>query len=123
METKTNKSVFGKIDLPTVKNIILVASGKGGVGKSTVAANLAVALSKTGAKTALVDADIYGPSIPLMFDVEGEKPEVISMNGKSFMKPIEKYGIKLISIGFILGPKVALIWRGPMASKALNSII
>jgi len=122
METKTKKSVFGKIDLPTVKNIILVASGKGGVGKSTVAANLAVALSKTGAKTALVDADIYGPSIPLMFDVEGEKPEVINMNGKSLMKPIEKYGIKLISIGFILGPEIALIWRGPMASKALSQL-
>jgi len=87
METKTKKSVFGKIDLPTVKNIILVASGKGGVGKSTVAANMAVALSKTGAKTALVDADIYGPSIPLMFDVEGEKPEIINRNGKSLMKP------------------------------------
>lgn len=122
METKTNKPVSGKIELPSVKNIILVASGKGGVGKSTVAANLAVALSKTGAKTALVDADIYGPSIPLMFDVEGEKPELIGMNGKTFMKPIEKYGIKLISIGFVLEPKVALIWRGPMASKALTQL-
>ncbi len=122
METKTNKSVFDKIDLPSVKNIILIASGKGGVGKSTVAANLAVALSKTGANTALVDADIYGPSIPLMFDVEGEKPEVINMDGKSFLKPIEKYGIKLISIGFLIDPKIALVWRGPMASKALTQL-
>lgn len=108
--------------LPNVKNVIAVASGKGGVGKSTVAANLAIALSKTGAKVALVDADIYGPSIPIMFGVEDEKPMVKEVNGKTKVIPIERYGIKMLSIGFFVDPNQALIWRGPLASGALKQL-
>ena len=106
-----------------VKNIIAVASGKGGVGKSTVAANLAVALSKTGAKVGLLDADIYGPSIPLMFDLEGAQPAGKEVDGKTRILPIEQYGIKLLSIGFFVKPEQALIWRGVMATNALNQLL
>jgi len=105
--------------LAKVKNIIAIASGKGGVGKSTVSANLAVALARTGAKVGLLDADIYGPSIPLMFDVLNVHPKVIEQNGKSIIYPVEKHGIKLLSIGFFVDPSKALLWRGPMASNAL----
>jgi ATP-binding protein involved in chromosome partitioning len=105
-----------------VKNIIAVASGKGGVGKSTVAANLAVALAKTGAKTALVDADIFGPSVPIMFGVEHEHPFIEEQNGRQYMVPVEKHGVKLISIGFLADPTQAIVWRGPMASKALKQL-
>ena len=109
--------------IPGIKNIIAVASGKGGVGKSTVTANLAVTLAKMGFSVGILDADIYGPSIPIMFDVETEKPISIVVDGKSKMKPIESYEVKLLSIGFFTAPSQAVIWRGPMASKALNQMI
>ena len=113
-----NKEVM----LPNVKNVIAIASGKGGVGKSTIAANLAVALSKMGAKVGLVDADIYGPSIPTMFDVVHEKPGATIINEKQYMLPVESYGIKVLSIGFFAPPSQAIPWRGPMASKALRQM-
>ena len=109
--------------LPGIQNIIAVASGKGGVGKSTVTANLAVTLAKMGFKVGLLDADIYGPSMPIMFDVTHEKPLAVNIDGKSKMKPVENYGVKLLSIGFFTEPSQAVIWRGPMASKALNQMI
>jgi len=105
--------------MPGVKNIIAVASGKGGVGKSTVAANLAVALSKLGASVGLIDADIYGPSVPIMFDVMNEKPEAFEQDGRTMIRPLEKYGVKILSIGFFVDASKALVWRGPMASNAL----
>lgn len=109
--------------LPNVKNIIAIASGKGGVGKSTCSANLAVALANTGAKVGLVDADISGPSIPVMFNVEGEQPAVKQENGKNIIVPIEQYGVKLMSIGFLTPADSAVVWRGPMASSALKQFI
>ena len=109
--------------IPGIQNIIAVASGKGGVGKSTITANLAVTLAKMGFKVGLLDADIYGPSMPLMFDVAIEKPLSVSINGKSKMRPVENYGVKILSIGFFTQPNQAVIWRGPMASKALNQMI
>ena len=109
--------------IPGVQSIISVASGKGGVGKSTVTANLAVTLSKMGFKVGILDADIYGPSIPIMFDVAMEKPLSVNVGGKSKMKPVENYGIKVLSIGFFTQPDQAVIWRGPMAAKALNQLI
>ncbi|WP_421808624.1 P-loop NTPase [Flagellimonas sp.] len=109
--------------IPGIQNIIAVASGKGGVGKSTVTANLAVTLAKMGFKVGLLDTDIYGPSMPIMFDVAAEKPLSINVDGKAKMKPIENYGVKLLSIGFFTQPNQAVIWRGPMAAKALNQMI
>ncbi len=109
--------------IPGIKNIIAVASGKGGVGKSTVTANLAVTLAKMGFSVGVLDADIYGPSMPIMFDVETEKPISITVDGRSKMKPIESYEVKILSIGFFTAPSQAVIWRGPMASKALNQMI
>ncbi len=106
--------------LPQVKNIIAISSGKGGVGKSTVASNLAIALSKEGARVGLVDADIFGPSVPTMFDLEGERPGVVQEDGKTKIIPIKKYGIDLISIGFLAPSDNAIVWRGPMASSALK---
>ncbi|MBZ9628315.1 Mrp/NBP35 family ATP-binding protein [Psychroflexus sp. CAK1W] len=121
-EKKNVNEIKGK-PIPGIQNIIAVASGKGGVGKSTVTANLAVTLSKLGFKVGLLDADIYGPSGPIMFDVANEKPLSVTKDGKSKMKPIESYGVKLLSIGFFTKPDQAVIWRGPMAAKALNQMI
>ena len=109
--------------IPGIKNIIAVASGKGGVGKSTVTANLAVTLAKMGFKVGILDADIYGPSTPIMFDVEAERPLSVTVDGKSKMKPVENYGVKILSIGFFTKPNQAVVWRGPMAAKALNQMI
>lgn len=109
--------------IPGISNIIAVASGKGGVGKSTVTANLAVTLSKMGFKVGLLDADIYGPSAPIMFDVEAERPLSVNVDGQSKMKPVENHGVKILSIGFFTKPNQAVVWRGPMAAKALNQMI
>lgn len=109
--------------IPGVKNIIAVSSGKGGVGKSTITANLAVGLAQLGKKVGVVDADIYGPSMPIMFDLEGAAPQAIEVDGKTKMKPLESYGVKVLSIGFFAQAQQAVVWRGPMASKALNQLI
>jgi ATP-binding protein involved in chromosome partitioning len=122
VETPEKNEIKGRA-IPGIKNIIAVASGKGGVGKSTVTANLAVTLAKMGFKVGVLDADIYGPSMPIMFDVENEKPISTTVDGKSKMKPIESYEIKILSIGFFTAPSQAVIWRGPMAAKALNQMI
>jgi len=106
-----------------ISNVVAVASGKGGVGKSTITANIAVALAKMGFKVGIIDADIYGPSMPIMFDVERERPLSVIIDGKSKMKPIENYGVKILSIGFFTQPNQAVIWRGPMAGKALSQMI
>src|SRR4030042_2774003 len=116
------RDLFKKIPMEGVKNIIVVASGKGGVGKSTVAANLAIALSRNGKKTALVDADIFGPSIPKMFGIEDAKPEVSAIGDKEIFFPVKKYGISIISIGFFTESSQSLIWRGPMAAKAITQL-
>ena len=119
---KQTNEIKGK-PIPGISNIVAVASGKGGVGKSTVTANLAVTLAKMGFKVGILDADIYGPSIPIMFDVASERPLSVNIDGKSKMKPVENYGVKVLSIGFFTKPDQAVIWRGPMASKALNQMI
>lgn len=112
----------GKL-LPEVKNIIAVSSGKGGVGKSTVSANLAVALAKLGYKVGLLDTDIFGPSMPKMFGVEEERPYAVEKDGRQLIEPIEKYGVKLLSIGFFVNPDTATLWRGGMATSALKQLI
>ena len=109
--------------IPGVKNIVAVSSGKGGVGKSTIAANLAVALSDLGYKVGVIDADIYGPSMHIMFGLEGATPSTVNVDGKSKIKPLESYGVKLLSIGFFAQSQQAVVWRGPMASKALNQLL
>ena len=109
--------------LPNIKNIIAVASGKGGVGKSTVAVNLAIALSKKGACVGILDADIYGPSTPIMLDTELYEPTTITINDKNLLVPAEKYGLKIISVGYFVSQNNALIWRGPMASSAIKQLI
>lgn len=121
-QKKQTNEIKGK-PIPGIQNIIAVASGKGGVGKSTITTNLAISLAKMNFKVGLLDADIYGPSIPIMLDVADEKPLSVKKNGKSKMKPVESYGVKMLSIGFFTKPDQAVIWRGPMASKALNQMI
>jgi ATP-binding protein involved in chromosome partitioning len=127
LEIKMTSSVTSLRDnaqlLTGVKNIIAIASGKGGVGKSTVTTNLAVALAQSGAKVGLIDADIFGPSIPVMFNCEREQPEVKVVNGKNIIVPLMQYGVKLVSIGFLTPPESAIVWRGPMASSALKQFI
>ncbi|MCY7409347.1 MAG: Mrp/NBP35 family ATP-binding protein [Chitinophagales bacterium] len=118
----TRRKDGGKI-LPGVKNIIAVGSGKGGVGKSTVAVNLALALAQNGASVGLIDADIYGPSIPTMLGIKGERPMVRDVNGVAMMQPIEKFGIKTLSIGLLVDEKQAVVWRGPMVSSALKQFV
>ncbi len=123
--TKVNENpnlIKGK-EIPNIKNIIAIASGKGGVGKSTITVNTAISLVKMGFKVGVLDADVYGPSIHLMFDVATAKPLSVTVNGRSKMKPVENYGVKLLSLGFFTDPNKAVIWRGPMASKALNQMI
>ncbi|MBE2229452.1 MAG: Mrp/NBP35 family ATP-binding protein [Chitinophagaceae bacterium] len=119
----TTKRVDEGAVLPKVKNIIAVVSGKGGVGKSTVSANLALALSQGGAKVGLMDADIYGPSVPIMFGVRGERPLMMDIEGKGMIIPLERFGIKLMSIGLLVDEKNAVVWRGPMASSAIRQFV
>ncbi|SFW56629.1 ATP-binding protein involved in chromosome partitioning [Sinomicrobium oceani] len=123
VDTPEKKPQIKGKSIPGIKNVIAVASGKGGVGKSTVTVNLAVTLARMGFHVGLLDADIYGPSAPIMLDVERERPLAIQVDGKSKMKPVENYGVKVLSIGFFTQPDQAVIWRGPMASKALNQMI
>ncbi len=122
VEAPEKPQIKGK-NIPGIHNIVAIASGKGGVGKSTVTANIAVTLAKMGFKVGVLDADIYGPSIPIMFDVAHERPLSVNVDGKSKMKPVENYGVKVLSIGFFTQPNQAVIWRGPMAAKALNQLI
>jgi len=121
-ENPTTNTIQGT-KIEGVQNIIAIASGKGGVGKSTITANLAITLSKMGFKVGVLDADVYGPSMPIMFDVADEKPLAVNVDGRSKMKPIENYGVKMLSLGFFTQPDQAVIWRGAMASKALNQMI
>ncbi len=123
VQQKENPNQIRGKEIPNIQNIIAIASGKGGVGKSTITSNMAVSLAKMGFKVGVLDADVYGPSQHLMFDVEKEKPLAVNVNGRSKMKPIESYGVKLLSLGFFTDPSQAVIWRGPMASKALNQLI
>ena len=118
---KSNQ-IRGK-EIPNIKNIIAIASGKGGVGKSTITANTAISLAKMGFNVGVLDADVYGPSQHIMFDVEKAKPLSVNVDGRSKMKPVENYGVKLLSLGFFTNPDQAVIWRGPMASKALKQLI
>ena len=120
---KENPNQIRGKEIPNIKNIIAIASGKGGVGKSTITANTAISLAKMGFSVGVLDADVYGPSQHIMFDVEKAKPLSVNVNGRSKMKPVENYGVKLLSLGFFTNPDEAVIWRGPMASKALNQLI
>jgi ATP-binding protein involved in chromosome partitioning len=122
-EKAENPNLIKGKSIPGIANIVAVASGKGGVGKSTITANLAVSLSKMGFRVGVLDADIYGPSMPIMFDVEQAKPLSVTVDGKSKMQPVSSYGVEILSIGFFTKPDQAVIWRGPMAAKALNQMI
>jgi ATP-binding protein involved in chromosome partitioning len=121
-QTTSNRKDNAQV-LPKVKNIIAIVSGKGGVGKSTVAANFAMALCKGGASVGLMDADIYGPSVPIMFGVRGERPLMKDVDGKGMIEPLQKFGLKLMSIGLLVDDKNAVVWRGPMASSAIKQFI
>lgn len=123
MTANVTSNRMDKLVLPGVKNIIAVVSGKGGVGKSTVSANLALALHELGATVGLLDADIHGPSVPIMFGVHDETPDMRTVDGKQLMVPIERHGIKLLSIGFMIDPNQAVVWRGPMVSSALRQFV
>jgi ATP-binding protein involved in chromosome partitioning len=120
---KVNPNQIKGKAIPNIKNIIAIASGKGGVGKSTITANTAISLAKMGFKVGVLDADVYGPSQHIMFDVEKARPLSVNIDGRSKMEPVENYGVKLLSLGFFTDPNQAVIWRGPMASKALNQLI
>ncbi|WP_165734353.1 Mrp/NBP35 family ATP-binding protein [Polaribacter sp. 20A6] len=120
---KVNPNQIKGKAIPNIKNIIAIASGKGGVGKSTITANTAISLAKMGFKVGVLDADVYGPSQHIMFDVEKARPLSVNVDGRSKMEPVENYGVKLLSLGFFTDPNQAVIWRGPMASKALNQLI
>jgi len=122
-KSKEMSDLFEKIPMKGVKNIIVVASGKGGVGKSTVAANLAISFARNGLNTALFDADIFGPSIPKMFGIEDIKPEVSAIGDKEIFFPVKKYGVSIMSIGFFIDRSQSLIWRGPMAGKAVTQLL
>ena len=122
-DPKENPNQIRGKEIPNIKNIIAIASGKGGVGKSTITANTAISLAKMGFNVGVLDADVYGPSQHIMFDVERKKPLSVNIDGRSKMKPVENYGVKLLSLGFFTDPGQAVIWRGPMASKALNQLI
>lgn len=122
-EKPENPNLIKGKAIPGISNIIAVSSGKGGVGKSTITANLAVALAKMGFKVGVLDADVYGPSMPIMFDVEQAKPVSVEVDGKSKMQPVSSYGVEILSLGFFTKPDQAVIWRGPMAAKALNQMI
>tara|TARA_R110001592_G_scaffold47139_2_gene149561 strand:- start:306 stop:1445 length:1140 start_codon:yes stop_codon:yes gene_type:complete len=119
---ETSNQIKGKA-IPNIKNIIAIASGKGGVGKSTITSNVAISLAKMGFSVGVLDADVYGPSQHIMFDVEKARPLSVKVDGRSKMQPVENYGVKLLSLGFFTNPDEAVIWRGPMASKALNQLI
>ena len=123
MTAEVNQKIQKDERLKNIKNIVAVASGKGGVGKSTVTANLAVSLSKLGAKVGIIDADIYGPSMPIMFDLENQKPGITYINGESKIVPLENHGIKVLSIGFLIKEDQAVVWRGPMVTKALRQFL
>lgn len=123
ISTRFNEPVPVFKPLANVKNIIAISSGKGGVGKSTVAANLAIGVAKTGASVGLIDADIFGPSVPIMFGAQDFKPSMVDVDGKSLIVPLEKYGVKALSIGFFVDASNALVWRGPMAANALKQLL
>lgn len=122
VEAPEKPEIKGKA-IPGIKNIVAISSGKGGVGKSTITANIAASLANMGFKVGVLDADIYGPSMPIMFDVEGSKPISVEVDGRSKMKPVSSYGVEILSIGFFTKGDQAIIWRGPMAAKALNQMI
>lgn len=118
-----NKSPFEKIMIPTIKNMIMVSSGKGGVGKSTVAAGIALSLAKKGYSVGLMDADIYGPSVPTLFNLKDERPVTIELDGKTKIEPFIRFGIKVNSLGFFIDPMQAVLWRGPMATNAIKQLM
>jgi len=118
-----NQSPFEKIMIPTIKNMIMVSSGKGGVGKSTVAAGIALFLAKKGYSVGLMDADIYGPSVPTLFNLKDERPLTIELDGKTKIEPFIRFGIKVNSLGFFIDPMQAVLWRGPMATNAIKQLM
>ena len=122
-QCNTAKKQFEKTKLPNIKNVVIVASGKGGVGKSTVAAMLALSLAREGYATGLLDADIHGPSVPTLFHLNNQRPLSIEKEGRTWIEPFERFGIKVISIGFFIDPSQSLLWRGPMVSNALNQLL